>query len=580
LASRSRIACVRIGRFAIGALARAPAPAAPGGAARPSPTGPAEDAHFPRVLTAEVRRRTRVVAICALAARRGIAVGMALAEARALAGDLVATPWDEERLARAACAVSGALLAASPRVAWEQGLGVWWVDATGLGDERALARRLQRLAHSLGFGPARAGVADSAIAAYAATLSARAERRRGAAPRDAEPPRTGRPAVVPPGGDAAFLAPFPIGLLDLDDELAGSLQALGLTTVGQLAALDPGEIEARFGPTGLAAHRLAHGRDPRGPAAPRDDAPAAVTCDFGGPVATAEPLLFVLKGALASLGEQLRARGLAAREIALALTLDGGETAERAVRPARPTSHATALFDHARLALEDWILDAPALALTVRAAQIVPASGEQGDLLAPRWADPAALAAAFERIRGREGGDAVAVPLACDGHLPEDEGCWQAVAADATTTSPGGTRPRPRGAVAGRSARTAAPRARARDSGSAAAGRAVARDAVVRDGAFPPRVEPGSATSPAVLRLLETPIPIRVRLGRNGLMAFHHGERWHDVTAWSGPERLAPRWWREGPAGAREYFTARDRRGALWLLFRRAGAWRLAGWWD
>jgi len=50
------------------------------------------------------------------AARRGVAPGMALAEARALASDLLAVSWDEERLSRAALEVTTALLAASPRL--------------------------------------------------------------------------------------------------------------------------------------------------------------------------------------------------------------------------------------------------------------------------------------------------------------------------------------------------------------------------------------------------------------------------------------------------------------------------------
>ncbi|MEK6768206.1 MAG: hypothetical protein AABY85_04375, partial [Gemmatimonadota bacterium] len=350
-----------------------------------------------------------------------------------------------------------ALLAASPRVAWGGGAlrvgasarlptadGVWWVDAAGLGEEKSLARKLLRITSSLGYGPVRVGVADAAIAAYAATYGGEgggASRaiddggRRGRVGGSPQRALTGRSkarprpderksAVVPSGRDAEFLAPFPLALLALDDDLADTLAALGLGTVGHLAALDTGEVEARFGPEGLAAHRLARGLDARGPSTPRDDALPAIEVELGSPVASAEPLLFVLKGALASLGDALRARGLAAREIALTLHLDDGSKAERAVRPARPTSHADALFDHCHAALEDWQLPEPVTGIALSAALTAPASGEQGNLLAPRWADPGALAAAFDRIRGSEGGDAVGVPETCDGHLPGDGGSW------------------------------------------------------------------------------------------------------------------------------------------------------------
>ena len=521
-----RIACVRIGRFAIGALHSAPTgdPSASRGsnAATGAQGGGAADRAV--VAVADVRGKPRVTATSREAERRGIAAGMALAEAKALVADLLALPWDEERIARAALEAVTAFLAASPRVSWEQradGQGVWWVDAAGLGSEAKLADRLLTIATGLGFGPARAGIASSAIAAYAATFGRTVARARG---------RTGiRPRIVPPGGDAAYLAPFPVTLLDLADDLAETLRGLGLTTLGQLAALEADEVDARFGPEGLAAHRRARGLDARGPSTPRDDALPAVEVELGGPVATAEPLLFVLRGALATLGEALRAKGLAARELTLALQLDDGSTAERAVRPARATSHADTLFDHCRAALETWQLPEPATGLVLRAALTVPAAGEQGDLLAPRWADPAALAAAFDRIRGSEGSDAVAVPGARDAHLPEDGGSWTHGRTDARTHR---------------------------------------------------NAKPSAAGLQTALRLLGAPVPVHVRLGRDGLAAFRHDDCWHDVTGWSGPERLAPRWWL-GAGAVRDYYVTRTADGALWLLYRAAGGqWFLEGWLD
>ena len=529
-----RIACVRIGRFVIGALRSAPTDGPSASRGDNAATGAAGAAAVDRaaVAVADIGGKPRVTATSREAERHGIAAGMALAEAKALAADLLVLPWNEERVARAALEVTTALLAASPRVSWNgthehtgartHGDGVWWVDAAGLGSEARLADRILSIASSLGFGPARTGIADSAIAAHAATFGGTGARRPGGTGRT-------RPRIVPPGGDAAYLAPFPVTLLELDDDLAGILRGLGLATLGQLAALEADEVDARFGPAGLVAHRLARGIDLRGPSIPRDDALPVVEVDLGGSVATAEPLLFVLRGALATLGEALRAKGLAARELTIALRLDDGSTAERAVRPARATSHADALFDHCRTALETWQLPEPATGLVLRAAVTVPAAGEQGDLLAPRWADPAALAAAFDRIRGSEGPDAVAVPEVRDAHLPADQGSW----------THGGAEARTHGAA-----------------------------------------QPSAAGFQAALRLLGAPVPVHVRLGREGLAAFRHDDRWHDVTGWSGPERLAPRWWLRVDA-VRDYYATRTSDGALWLLYRDAGGqWFLEGWVD
>jgi protein ImuB len=498
------------------------------------------------VAIAEVRGTPRVVALSVAAERRGIKAGMALAEAKALAADLLALHWDDETIARAALEVTAALLGASPRVSWagtgtqghggtgpaRPGEGAWLVDASGLGSETTLAKKLLTLAQEAGYGAVRIGIADSAIAAYAASRA-----------------RAAPFTIVTPGADAAFLAGFPIALLDLGEDLEETLTALGVTTLGRLAALHPDEVEARFGPTGLAAHQLARGRDPRGPSTPRETGLPTIEVELGGPVATAEPLLFVLRGALASLGEALSARGLAARELSLVLHLDNGSMAERAVRPARPSSHAEALFDHCRAALEDWRLGEPAVALALRASVTVPASGEQGDLLAPRWADPSALEAAFDRIRGREGGDAVAVPASLDAHLPEDSGSW------ASEQTPGHLA-----------------------AGEGAVGRkGVAAEAWRRS-------ESGKSFRPplSALRLLQAPVPARVRLGRSGLEAFRYEHIWHDVAEWCGPERLAPRWWTDPGGNARDYYSARTTDGALWLLFRDAvkRSWYVGGWWD
>ncbi len=507
-----RIACVRIGRFATGAVAKSESPKVGTSLLTDLPT------YRLLVLTAELRGKLRVVACDAAAAQRGVTIGMAVEQAKAFSAGLIALRYDEERIARAALDVLTALLALSPRVSWEKGHGVWWVDAAGLGSEPRLAQKLLKAATAVGYGAAKVGVADSAIAAFAATVRWKTQ-----------PPWR----IVQSGRDAEFLAPFPIALLDLDEDLADTLSALGITTVGRFAALEPDEVESRFGADGLAAHRLARGSDDRGPTTPRDDALPVVEVELGGPVATAEPLLFVLKGSLATLGEALRAKGLAAREITLRLSLDNGSSAERTVRPARPSSHADVLFDHCRAALEDWSLPEPVVGFAIMAALTVPAAGEQGNLLAPRWADPAALAAAFERIRGKEGADAVAVPESRDGHLPEDAGTWST------------------------------------EGHGSPSGRSLAERGL----------QPAGAA--AALRRLPAPETVRVRLGRAGLEALKHGDTWHDIASWSGPERLTPRWW-TAAAGPRDYYMARTRAGNCWLLFRAAKerAWFVEGWWD
>jgi hypothetical protein len=79
--------------------------------------------------------------------------------------------------------------------------------------------------------------------------------------------------VVPPEGTPAFLAPFPVSILDRP-ELAELLHRLGLRSLGDFATLPESHVLARLGADGVACHRVAGGRsgeleDLRQPAAAR-----------------------------------------------------------------------------------------------------------------------------------------------------------------------------------------------------------------------------------------------------------------------------------------------------------------------
>ncbi|MGH9276992.1 MAG: DNA polymerase Y family protein, partial [Acidimicrobiales bacterium] len=72
--------------------------------------------------------------------------------------------------------------------------------------------------------------------------------------------------IVPPGESGAFLAPFPVTTLPVDDRVADLpdlLVRLGVLTLGDFAALPARAVLARFGHDGVSAHRLARGLDER-----------------------------------------------------------------------------------------------------------------------------------------------------------------------------------------------------------------------------------------------------------------------------------------------------------------------------
>jgi nucleotidyltransferase/DNA polymerase involved in DNA repair len=70
--------------------------------------------------------------------------------------------------------------------------------------------------------------------------------------------------VVPPGHEAAFLAPLPVRKLwGVGPKMEEQLVKAGLHTIGDLAALDPARLTRRLGTHGLDLQRLARGEDDR-----------------------------------------------------------------------------------------------------------------------------------------------------------------------------------------------------------------------------------------------------------------------------------------------------------------------------
>jgi hypothetical protein len=116
-------------------------------------------------------------------------------------------------------------------------LGVCALPARGpsrfFGGEEMVVRRLVEAVEE----DAHVGVADGL---FAAVLAARSQ------------------LIVPPGGTPEFLAPWSVATL-ARPELAVTLQRLGVTTLGQFAALPSPHVSDRFGADAVSCHKVARG---------------------------------------------------------------------------------------------------------------------------------------------------------------------------------------------------------------------------------------------------------------------------------------------------------------------------------
>jgi DNA polymerase-4 len=126
--------------------------------------------------------------------------------------------------------------------------------------------------------------------------------------------------VVPPGEEAAFLAPLPISRLwGVGEKTAAVLREFGVQTIGDLAALPPDALERRFGKHGAALVERAHGVD-ADPVATGDRAKSiGHEHTFGHDTADREVIERTLLGMADGVAWRLRAAGLKAATITLKL---------------------------------------------------------------------------------------------------------------------------------------------------------------------------------------------------------------------------------------------------------------------
>lgn len=183
------------------------------------------------------------------------------------------------------------------------------------GGEPGAAEALITATHELGVSDARVGIADGRFAAIIAAHLA----------------EDSSTSIIPAEASAEFLRDLPVSHLGVS-RLEQVLPGLGIYTLGAFAALPEDAVRARFGPSGVHAHRHARGMDPELRETVRPDLPEQdfeVGLDFETPISGAEELAFACGSLTERLSASLANAGMVCTTLRVTLTDDAGARHER-----------------------------------------------------------------------------------------------------------------------------------------------------------------------------------------------------------------------------------------------------------
>ncbi len=325
--------------------------------------------------------------------------------------------------------------------------------------------------------------------------------------------------VLPPRHESDFLAPLSLDLLDPDDRLAQTLTRFGVRTVRDLLRLPRRALSQRLGPEILDLITRARGEEVEAPLPEPPDTRLEEAIDLETPIASLEPLSFVLRGLLSRLTERLSLRSLACRSLDLEFVVEGGGRDARRVSATTPTLDVRVLLRLSMLALADQPPGAAIEGLSV-GTRGVPARSDQLDLFRPRGPNPAALDRTLSKLESLCGEGCVGTPEVADTHHPSAFGL-KPFQPPSDRSGPGRTQ----------------------------------RDHTASDACPPP-------TQPAV-RALRPPVPAAVRIDHGQPSFIRSAISNGHVVMIAGPWRTTGHWWSKEDRFAVDHFDVQMSDGAV-----------------
>lgn len=318
--------------------------------------------------------------------------------------------------------------------------------------------------------------------------------------------------IAPPGQPLAMLGPLPIAALRLDAETVAALQRLGLRKIAQLAETPRAPLARRFGPGLLRRLDQALGTQPEQISPEADPPHYGVRISLPEPIGLEADVMAGVARLLERLCGKLAEQGAGARVLELTLRRvdQHAERVElRLARAMRDPTRILPLFGRGVGAVDAGFgIDQ----LRLEATQVEPLATEQIGSADAARSDR--LDDLITRIGARIGIDNIRRFLPTDSHIPEHSFVLVPAAY---------SRPKP----------------------------------------FPPPARPRPL-------ILFPPEPITAT-GTEPPQAFRWRRMQLDTLRSTGPERIAPEWWRDDPnwrSGLRDYWRVETTQGRrLWLFY-------------
>ncbi|MGB4866172.1 MAG: DNA polymerase Y family protein [Hyphomicrobium sp.] len=465
-----------------------------------------------------------ISAVNSVAAREGVHIGTALADARAALPSLISKPadLDADRIGLLKLARWAGRYGPNRHADGDDGL---WIDITGVahlfGGEESLLDELTRRLAASGV-PACAGLADTLGAAHGLARFAC--------------PEGSAWALASAGETRAAMAPLPVEALRLDGACVLLLKRLGLRHIGQLYGIPRDSLARRFRSKEAASavvlrldQALGDANEPRRPM--QQPPVLSVMRTFAEPLISSEALEAVVAELCAELSSALAAKDFGAKAVALALYRTDGTAAEIDVAMSTPSRDGA----HIQMLLKEKLTNIDA-GFGIDLVRLDALRIERRSIRQDTFATTSAIVDAgplIDRLSNRLGAAAVTLLRPHASHIPE------------------------RAEV-----------------------RVPALKALRYEPPWPYRAGPYErealdARRPAFL--LKRPERIEVLAGvPDGPPARFTWRRVERLVARAeGPERIAPEWWRhvalqdgQKRPRPRDYYTIEDHQGAAYWVFR------------